>query len=284
MRSRFAISAVRHSEHSIFRAFGPGTTNWRRTTGQFRLFVPRTLLGRRFDLGSVTIKHVGGAWRTNASYEAAVADAWKQKQQEAQQARFRIWDGFYYRVTNAEALEKHDGIIHFALGTISYRYLATYRQLDTQHASHALDPLYHLSTAALIRTSDNWYVFGRRSRSGSVDLIGGGVQQDELEVTTGADLERNLVKEFREELGISHADLSVVLGLGIVLSSTSNVLVLAKADLKITRREVALAFSRREEDEMAEPVFVSHDEIGSFLKSLTDYRKLIPSLIDSVAA
>jgi 8-oxo-dGTP pyrophosphatase MutT (NUDIX family) len=232
----------------------------------------------------VTIEHVGGAWLPNASYEDSVAGTWKQKQQEAERASVRIWDGLYYRVTNAEALEKGNGLIHFALGTISYRYLATYRQLHAQHASHALDPLYHLSTAALIRTSDNWYVFGRRSRNGSIDLIGGGVQQDELEVTTGADLERNLVKEIREELGISHTDLSAVLGLGIVLSSTSNVLVLAQVDLKTTKREVELGFDRREEDEMAEPVFVSHDEIRSFLRSLADYRALMPGLIDGVAA
>jgi 8-oxo-dGTP pyrophosphatase MutT (NUDIX family) len=205
-------------------------------------------------------------------------------QQEAAQASFRIWDGLFYRVTNAEALEKRDDLIHFVLGTISYRYIATYRQLDAQHASHALDPLYHLSTAALIRTSDNWYVFGRRSRNGSIDLIGGGVQQDELEVTTGADLERNLVKEIREETGIGHADLCAVQGLGVLLSSTSNVLALAKVDLKITKREVELAFGKREEDEMAEPVFVQQDEIGSFLRSLTDYRTLLPSLIDGVDA
>jgi hypothetical protein len=232
----------------------------------------------------VTIEHVGGAWLANASYEASVAGAWEQKQQEAAQARFRIWDGLYYRVTNADALEKSDGLIHFALGTIFYRYIATYRHLDAQHARLALDPLYHLSTAALVCTSDNWYVFGRRSRNGSIDLIGGGVQQDELEVATGTDLERNLVKEIREESGIGHADLSAVLGMGVLLSSTSNVLVLAKVDLKITKPEVELAFDKREEDEMAEPVFVRHDEIKSFLSSLTDYRTLMPSLIDSVAA
>lgn len=251
--------------------------------GQFRLFVPRILLKGRFNLDNVTIEHVGGAWLANASYEAAVAGAWKQKQQQAAQARFRIWDGLYYRVVNAEALEKRDGLIHFTLGTIFYRYIATYPQLDDQHASNALAPLYHLSTAAVICTSDDWYVFGRRTRNGAIDLIGGGVQEDELEIATGYDLERNIIKEIQEESGIGKADLSAVLGVGVLLSSTSNVLILAKVDLKITKQDVELAFGKREEDEMAEPVFIGQDELGSFFQLLTDYRTLVPDLIDGPA-
>ncbi|MEI9992574.1 MAG: hypothetical protein WDM86_21400 [Rhizomicrobium sp.] len=48
-------------------------------------------------------------------------------------------------------------------------------------------------------------------------------------------------------------------GLGIVLSTTSNVLVIAALDTALTRDGVLEAFARREDDEMAEPVFVPGD-------------------------
>ena len=244
------------------------------------MFTPRILLGKRLDLAAVTIACDGYEWNANAAYDACVADAWMQRQREAAAARLSIWDGINYRVVNAEALERCEGSVHLVLGTIRYRYIATLRLLQNEHAKHALDPLYHLTTAALICTSDDWYVFGRRAGNGSVDLIGGGAQPDELEVAAGTDLERNLVKEIGEEIGIGSGDLRRIACIGVLLSSTSNVLVLSKADLTLTKREVERAFGDRSDDEMAEPVFVRPDELAPFLRSLTDYRALIPTLLE----
>lgn len=79
-----------------------------------------------------------------------------------------------------------------------YGYIATFPELNKHHSKHHLDPLNHLSTVALIRTQDDHYLFGRRVRNGSVD---------EISVSCGADIERNLHKEFNEEVGIGRGNI-----------------------------------------------------------------------------
>jgi 8-oxo-dGTP pyrophosphatase MutT (NUDIX family) len=243
------------------------------------MFVPRILKNKRFDLAELGIDHLQSEWSANAAYEAHVADAWEQRVREAQSGGFKIWDGTYYRVTNVEEFEEAQRPINLRLETISYRYIATYRHLHKEHALNGLLPLYHLATAALLRTRDGWYLFGRRAKDGSVDLIGGGAQRDELLVTHGRDLEANIVKEIREEVGIGRSDIGRIVGIGLLLSSTSNVLVIMHVELQLSRQAAEEAFAYREEDEMAEPVFVSSEQLIPFLRSMADCRALVPDLL-----
>ena len=246
--------------------------------------MPRVLLKGPFDFDKIEIRHSERGWSPNAHYDASVTVAWKQRQQEAADGGFEIWDGTYYRAENAEHLADSDGVLRLRLGTVSYRYIATYPTLRDQHARHALDPLYHLATAALICTIDGWYLFGRRTRNGSVDLIGGGVQPDEMEIASGSDLARTLLKEIREETGIPGTDVRRMLGLGVLLSSTTNVLLLSEVDLGVARSAVEQVFGGREDDEMAELVFVRKDQLRWFLSTLTDYRQLMPAILGDVGA
>lgn len=243
------------------------------------MFVPEILLNRRFCLRDTALELTSEAWRANPSYDASVYDAWARLLQEAAHANLKIWDGTYYRALNARSLDNRDGTLSLRLGTIPYRYMATYRVLQAQHESHGLEPFHHISTAAIIYTSDGWCIFGKRARNGSIDLIGGGLQADELEVRGGIDLERNLRKEMREEIGLSCIDHHRITGLGVLLSGTSNVIILSGVNLNTRRLEAEAAFHNREEDEMAEEVFVRAEELNAFLASLTDYRALIPSLL-----
>ena len=243
------------------------------------MFLPRVISRTAFDIGKSNVSVCPSEWTAPEAYDALVDPAWKELVKDS-----RLWDGTYYRVLNAAALR--DGIGPFALrlGTIRYRYVATYPMLHQHHARHQLEPLHHLSTIALIRTSDAHYLFGKRTRNGEIDLIGGGVQSDELVITSGADLERNLLKEIREETGISRSEIQQLSGIGILLSSNSNVLIVGHARTGLTRAEAIAAFDLRTENEMSEPVFVPQDEICSTLRSMTDYRPLIPELMEPKAA
>lgn len=94
-----------------------------------------------------------------------------------------------------------------------------------------------------------------------------------------ADLEENLYKEIREETGIERGHIGELRGLGAVLSSTSNVLLVAHAQLRISRAEAAEGFAGRSEPEMAELIAVPETGLRAFLGGLADYRSLIPGLL-----
>lgn len=238
------------------------------------MFLPRVISHTAFDIGKSNVSVCPNEWTAPEAYDALVGPAWEDLVKAS-----RVWDGTYYRVLNADALRDGIGPVALRLGTIRYRYVATYPMLHQHHALDQLEPLYHLSTIALIRTRDGYYLFGKRSRNGEIDLIGGGVQSDELVITSGADLERNLLKEIREEVGIAGKQMERLTGIGILLSSTSNVLIVGHADATLTREEAIATFALRTEEEMAEPVFVPEDELCRALRSMRDYRRLIPELM-----
>src|SRR5262249_49705598 len=104
-------------------------------------------------------------------------------------------------------------------------------------------------------------------------------QSDELEIACGSDIEANLRKEIFEELGVPSTQIQSVRGKGILLSTTSNVLVIAAVDLAPSVNEGAAQFADRRDAEMSDLVTVSEDGLSAFLATLTDYRALIPELI-----
>jgi 8-oxo-dGTP pyrophosphatase MutT (NUDIX family) len=235
------------------------------------MFKPRIIFGPPLRFREIRIELSAHEWRASPEYDLLVNAAWQEMR-----SQHSLWDGVYYRLMDPAEPWRD---CPMRLGLIRYRYIATYRELQEQHARSGLDALHHLSTIALIRTSDGYYLFGRRARDRAIELIGGGVQQDELAVSTGADLERNLYKEIREETGIAPNHIEELSGRGALLSSTSNVLLLAHARLRIPKTEVQAIFDRRTDNEMAEHIFVAEEDLRSFLPALPDYRALIPSLL-----
>ena len=240
------------------------------------MFVPQVIVNQSFTFRKLQVESCEKQWSVPRDYEDLVRAEWQRLTRDEHR---NLWDGNSYRVLNAPRLDARAGNFTLLLGTIRYRYIATFSALHDAHSSMALEPLNHLSTIALIETLDGFYIFGRRTRNGAVELIGGGVQPDELPVSTGADIEQNLYKEIREEIGIRHQDVHQTHGLGIVSSSTSNILIVGRALISLSTSDVEKQFSERVDDEIDRLIFVPRTELREFLLAMSDYRKLIPQLL-----
>ena len=239
------------------------------------MYTPRILSKRSFSIAGLRIERHESAWNATAEYEDLVQLEWKDM---LRRAGTGIWDGTYYRVLNPDVFPDQIETVPILLGTVAYRYIATFPALFQEHSRFALDPLHHLSTVALVRTRDNFYVFGVRSRSGAVDLIGGGAQPDEIEIRCGTDLEKNLHKEIFEETGMNDADIEDLKGIGTVLSKTSNVLIVGHTRLNVDSAVVQRRFQQRTDDEMRRLVFIAANEVPEFLMQMHDYRSLLTQL------
>jgi len=238
------------------------------------MFIPRILFRKAFLPSDIRVEILGNTWASNPEYERLVESEWRKKQADEQ----HIWDGTYYRIADIAELEQTEAQT-LRLGTIPYRFIATYPSLHKQHAHFNLEPLFHLSTAALIRTSDEYYLFGKRIRNGAIDLIGGGVQRDEIEVSCGADIAKNFYKEICEEVGIQNHDIEKLTGIGALLSGTSNVLIIGHAHTHLSKAQVETRFTQREDNEMSSCIFVPEPDLHTYLGQMTDYRALIPNLL-----
>jgi 8-oxo-dGTP pyrophosphatase MutT (NUDIX family) len=236
------------------------------------MFQPCILSKGPVSLSDYSLSDTGVSWRANPEYDALVAPIWQERVAAAAARDHHLWDGSHYRLVDIGELSGN----RLSLGTIDYRYIVTVRALYAQHRQHGLDPPHHISTAALLLTADGHYVFGKRKVNGAIDLIGGGLQP---EADVAPDIAHNIAKEVREETGIAAAALGAQRGLGVVMSTTSNVLVIAHQEIALTADGVRDAFATREDDEMAEPVFVPRDDITDYLRSLTDYRPFVAELL-----
>jgi 8-oxo-dGTP pyrophosphatase MutT (NUDIX family) len=239
--------------------------------GEQLMYTPHILCWPPLPLHEIHIEVSGDVWTASTEYDALVESVWAKMRVDQP-----LWDGNYYRVMDPTELTDDARV---RLGIIAYRYIATFRTLHEQHMRYGLKALYHLSTSALVRTSDGFYVFGKRAQNGMADLLGGGVQPEELAVACGADLEENLYKELLEEAGLSRSDVEQLTGMGVIISGTSNVILMALAHLNIGCGEVEARFSSRTEDEMAELEFVPEVELQRYLDNMADYRKLISNLL-----
>ena len=231
------------------------------------------ILGRLpLPLREIRIAICDDVWTGSEEYDALVESVWSKMC-----AEHPLWDGTYYRVIDPAELPRG---VTVRLGTMPYRCIATYPALHEQHMRCGLKPLHHLSTAALVRTSDGFFVFGKRARNGMVDLLGGGVQPEELTVACGADLEDNIYKEILEEAGLCRSDVEELTGMGAVVSGSSNVILIALAHMRIGCREIEAQFFVRAEDEMEELVFVPEMKLQRYLEEMNDYRKLLSKLLE----
>jgi 8-oxo-dGTP pyrophosphatase MutT (NUDIX family) len=247
------------------------------------VFEPRILLRKKFHLSDVRVVIEDDEWCPDSEYDRHASAAWAERMEFEAKRNGEIWDGINYRVANALELDSAPGPISFRLGRVRYRYIATFRSLFSLHQAHGLEPLHHLSTAAMLRTKDGFYVFGRRRIDGSVDLIGGGAQADELPISAGCDLEANLEKEIFEETGLPRSHLVRQAGIGILRSQTSNVLIISDVETSLGRDALEDVFKGREDDEMARLEFVPRSEINPYLFALDGYRPLIPALMAGLA-
>ena len=234
------------------------------------MYTPRIL--RKGPLSAFELTVIERPWRSTPEYDERVQAVWNQRVADSAAQGHHLWDGTHYRLAELDDLSGGGAL---RLGSVPFRYVATFRALHELHGAHGLEPFHHISTAALLRTQDGHYVFGKRAINGVIDLIGGGFQQDD-----GAlDFAGNTTKEIREETGIGAVDLGARRDLGVVMSTTSNVIVIEHIALALSRDGVLAAFERREEDEMAEPVFVPAAEIADYLRAMKDYRPLLAELL-----
>ena len=204
------------------------------------MYEPRILLKGPFSLDAFALSATREPWGCDDAYEALVAEAWAHRIAAAARRNQTLWDGTHYRLVDLEDLTGGRGILR--LGTAAFRHIATYRPLHQEHTARGLAPFHHISTAALLGTADDHYVFGRRAINGTIDFIGGGFQPGE----GPPDLAANVSKEIREEIGIEADRLGPMTGLGVVMSTTSNVIFVAALDTPLTRAGVLETFAHRD--------------------------------------
>lgn len=233
-----------------------------------------------FQKDTFQIKKIDSTLNLTPEQKDNVNTNWESFVEEANKKGNQPWDGTYYRLENVDQLKNNTKELIFS--TIKYSQIrGLTHNVDLSTLTKDSQPN-HISTGSLIQTTDGYFIFGERNKNtmsnSSIDFIGGGLQPDELEVDSCADIFENMFKEMKEETGIKKSNVSRITGIGITLSSKYNVIFIFYTLLNITRDTALEIFRSDNDNEMNDLIFVEEVKLEEFLKDKGSYRPLVTEL------
>lgn len=216
------------------------------------------------------------------SLKSEIDQYWASIQQRNAALKRHVWDGIFYRLDNIEDLLQ--GRPFLKLGRIQYSTVLGLAKIHRERTLPIEQYPFHICTGALVLTSDDQYLFGVKtelpSESDLLDIVGGGLQSSEIEVTNSNDLFRNVLKELKEECNIDEHWVKQMKSLGILFcESTLGLIFTFHITLKLTSKEAMEFFNRREDFEFSHLKFVEARQVSKFLASQKRFIRQIADLL-----
>jgi hypothetical protein len=132
-----------------------------------------------------------------------------------------------------------------------------------------------LFICSFIKTSDNKYIFGKRSgktlASHDIDFIGGGLDKKIEDPKTY--LKYMLFNEFKEEINLEETDISTCVFKGMIVTFSTLIGIMCNTTLRIDSNSVLQKFNQHNDNEMSSLEIIDEKNILNFLDSLDGYRK-----------
>lgn len=204
---------------------------------------------------------------------------WTILEKKAQDEGRNLWNGQSLRLDH---FEEQDGKLYLDLSHIwfkdRYGLEAAYRSDECSTPSERSQGL---AVGAVVKTSDDWYVFGLQSQttmsSSQYAFLGG--LADDLELNSGYGLYQEMLREVEEESGILATDIEFARLLGMFQNHVAGYIMLFDVQLTITRDEVYQRFQENSDVEHADLVFVTPEELSEFLKQMGSWKSLVLDLL-----
>ena len=134
---------------------------------------------------------------------------WKQETEQAKESGKEVWNGIVY--TMEEMLRYDEEELHIVLSTCEYKDIIfrirkgrknIFKEYGISHLQK------YITMDCIPVTGDGKFVFGIRGNStivddGTVGLIGGTANRDEMEIKGGEDIKKFMIREIGEETGFT---------------------------------------------------------------------------------
>ena len=213
--------------------------------------------------------------------ESKVKVAWKEVYKKAKAEGKQVWDGVSFRLNDVR--EEHS---HLKLEVSPIKFSVRYPLNKMKEDLERLGEDYYprgMAIGGFIKTLDGEFIFGQRSgksmTSNKIDFIGGVIE--EHDGASGQSLlSRNQI-EIKEEVGIDRRFIDEMFVVGVVLSNTTNVILITYTELSMGSLEVRNVFSKATDDEMSDLIFVEEKNLAEYLESLGGYKTMVIELLDS---
>jgi hypothetical protein len=205
--------------------------------------------------------------------QAKIEAVWLKYIEQAKETDRRIWDAVLYRLAK---LSHCGNKIHLHLGSINVKEVLAAREGFLTDTSPD-----NLFVTSLLKTSDDLYLFGRKSitSQNNSEMIGGTLSRSEIDIKCGSDILKALYNEFDEETNIKPHHVLTSSLLGIIRTQIESIGLIWESELSITSKEAQQRFDTKNDGEIKELAFVPESDLKSFLKAQNSYLPLISELV-----
>lgn len=206
-------------------------------------------------------------------YQASLEAEWNNIVVHKQNLGTKIWNCDLYRL---ESFAFREGSLQLEFATVQTKEVLVFCRHVKEHQYPEKYWPKNMFVASIVETSDAQCLFGELSGrtlggKGKVDMLGGALSKREIELLSGADIERALFREFAEELSLTPAHIQSSIFRGLVLSEVKSIGIIFEVNLSIDSFQVLDLFNQGNDDELARLLMVKSSELSDFLAAGKSY-------------
>jgi hypothetical protein len=210
--------------------------------------------------------------------EGKLQASWRQKGIEANENGAKLYDGTSYRLEN---LSFNEDTLTIEVSPMKFSVRSTLKKMPQLETLGEAYFSHGLSVGGFVKTKDSQYIFVRKSSKSASslqrDVIGGVLETIEPQSGEGV-LNMNRT-ELKEEVNVSPSMIEDMKVIGIVRSSTTDILIVTDTQLSIASAELRELFEKREDRELEGIEFVSPENLATYLEELGGYKTTMGKLL-----
>jgi hypothetical protein len=221
---------------------------------------------------NLIIKEVLSTRKIDKDLEVFCKNTWNEMLVEAKKENKKLWDSEIYRF---ESISENINAVNLVISTIPYSTVVSMnkyiREVKTFDAS--FEPL-GMFTSCFVKTSDDKYLFIEKSNKyftkKKISFIGGTLSKTEKEIHKGADLFGEVIKEVKEELGLSEEDVESVVFRSMYETKNLSICLLFEVILNCSFEQVKIKFDQGNDGEAVRVIAVDSIKLFDFSELYLD--------------
>jgi hypothetical protein len=223
------------------------------------LFTPQ----ENFNLKDLKINIENSNLRIKEEIRVKIEEIWQELKSSSAQNGKLLYNGLSWRLNSIKGLSLNIAAISFKERRSLELMIDQLDYNDTNQIGMGL------AIGSLIKTADNYYIFGQRSGKtqaiSKVDIIGGIFEN--MDIKDSSDLTNTLFEEMEQEACIKTEDIEDCQLLGIIGGNRGNVIIVFHSVLNKSRDEIEQTFDKNnDKEEMSGMIFVPKSQLNAYLE------------------
>jgi hypothetical protein len=221
---------------------------------------------------NLKIREVVSTRNIDPDIEVVCQKTWGKMMAEAKKENKKLWDSEIYRF---ESISQDGDNINFNIATLPFSVVVSMNKYIKENPDFNKNfAPFGMFTSCFVKTTDDKYLFIEKSNKfytkKKISFIGGTLSKTEKEICNGEDLFEEVVKEIKEELGLSEKNVKSVLFQSAYETENFSVCLLFNVLLDCSFEQVQKKFDFSNDGEALRIIAVDSNKLSEFSEEYLD--------------